>query len=167
MVFVPPGHLATLFSPWWGQYGYTVLLVPSLPLLYAFSPCIFVSSSPSSPSLLGFALSLCAWLASSSTSLLASPTFFPSVASLGILSGSPLLATLCSLLSFYLILLSSSPPSSFSFPSSSLPRLFPASKGVCPKRLCPTWQHLTNLWPLLAKMRLVSSWLMGKRSCAN
>ena len=84
----------------------------------------------------GFALSLCAWLASSPTSLLASPTFFPSVASLGILSGSPLLATLCSILSFYLILLSSpslllsssSPPSSLPFLSSfisspPLPRL--------------------------------------------
>ena len=76
----------------------------------------------------GFALSLCAWLASSPTSHLASPTFFPSVASLGILSGSPLLATLCSILSFYLILLSSPPLplSSFLSPLSIL-HLLPAS----------------------------------------
>ena len=62
----------------------------------------------------GFALSLCAWLASSSTSLLASSAFFPSVASVGILFGSPLLATLCSILSSILsfsapLLLSLSP----------------------------------------------------------
>ena len=56
---------------------------------------------------------------------------------------------------FYLILLSYPSLLPFSaplllplfpfYPTSSLPRLFPASKGVCPKRLCPTWQHLTNL----------------------
>ena len=56
MVFVsPPGYLVPLSSPSWGQYGFTVLLVPSLPLLHAFSsPYTFASSSPSSSSLLWF-----------------------------------------------------------------------------------------------------------------
>ena len=138
----------TSSSPWWDQYGYTVLIVPSLPLLYALSaPCTFASSSPSSPSL---------------------PWFLPVTSRLTCLffDFSPSFPPLSSLLwpawaycparhfsilyvlSYPSISSFSAPLSSFLSPLSSLLHLFPASsafKGVCPKRLCPTWQHLTNL----------------------
>ena len=116
-------------------YPYLLLDGASMGLLSS-SSLLSLSSTPFllpvplppllSPLLLffGFALSLCAWLASSSTS-----PCFPSVASLGILSGSPLLATLCSILSFYLILLYSPSPLLSFFLSflSILLHLFPAS----------------------------------------
>ena len=87
------------------------------------------------------------------SSLLVAPTLLFSnfslplfVASLGILSGSPPLLLFAPILSvlhppslFLLHLLTPSlPPFSFA-PPPSAPIL---SQGVCPKRLCPTWQHL-------------------------
>ena len=55
MVSSSPLFLVPLSSPWWGQPGHTVRLVPSLPLLCALSAsCTFPSSSPSSPSFTWF-----------------------------------------------------------------------------------------------------------------
>ena len=128
-----------------------LLLLPSppllLPLLLFFGlPCHF------------------ALFASSPTSLLASPTFFPSVASLGILSGSPLLATLCSILSLFLILISS--PSLFlsSFLSSLsiLLHLLPASYP--PLKVFALSSHVGSFFALAPPMifiRLQSPFLFA------
>ena len=64
--------------------------------------------------------------------------FLPSVASLGILSGSPLLAS-------FPRILSSPLPSSFLSHPSILLHLSPSPQSVCPKWLCPMWQHLMTL----------------------
>ena len=121
--------LVPLSSPWWGQPGHIVRLVPYLPLLFALYtfPSLFSFLS------LGFSLSLRAWLVSfvgfslcfiSTFSLLgpawaycpARPSSFPS-----------------SYYLFHFLLY-------FSLLSALLPLFL--STGVCPKRLRPMWQHL-------------------------
>ena len=69
------------------------------------------------------------------------------VASLGILSGSPLLLLFAPVFSVLLSLLALSSPSTFSLSSRLSPPLLLSSapivsQGVCPKWLGPTWQHL-------------------------
>ena len=69
------------------------------------------------------------------------------VASLGILSGSPLLLLFAPVFSVLLSILPLSSPSTFSLSSRLSPPLLLSSalivsQGVCPKWLGPTWQHL-------------------------
>ena len=113
----------------------------NLPLLCALSAsCTFPSSSPSSPSFTWFLP-----VTSCLTCLFVgfSPCFFPLSSLLW-----PAWAY-CPACHFSLsrTILSSSALSSLLSPLSSLLHLFPSPKGVCPKRLCPTWQHLTTLRP--------------------
>ena len=127
---VPPCllFLIPLSSPWWGQPGHTVRLVPYLPLLFALYtfPSLFSFLS------LGFSLSLRAWLDSS---VGFSRSFIPIFSLLGP-AWAYCPARHSSLSStYYLFLLR------FAL-LSALRHLLPFSKGVCPKRLRPTWQHL-------------------------
>ena len=122
---------------WWKRWWPTVRFVLARLCLGAyisffFPLCTFASPSPSSTSLPRFRrfppLLTCFFFDLSPRF----PHFLPSVASLGIPSGSPLLAT-----PIYLFLVSypSPLPSSFLSPPSILLHLFP--QGVCPKVALP------------------------------
>ena len=140
--FVSCTPIFSLVGPVWAFCS----AVPSLPFLCAPSTsCTFPSSSPSSPSLTWFLP-----VTSCLTCLFVgfSPCFFPLPSLLwpawaycparhfslfyALTSPLPLLSSLLS---------------SLLSPLSTLLHLSPSSKGVCPKRLCPTWQHLVTFWP--------------------
>ena len=128
--FGPPSHACTsllhssLSSPW-HPFFHDVLSSPRIPLLP-----VTLSRLPSTPTppLSNFSLPLL-------------------VASLGILSGSPLLLLFAAVFLVLLSLLPLSSPSTFSLSSRLSPPLLLSSapivsQGVCPKWLGPTRQHL-------------------------
>ena len=127
--FLRPLFFLPLSSPWWGQPGHTVRLVPSLPLLTLFDPCTslllvtyrlpfllvgFLPCFVSYLSILWPAWAYCPARHSSLSYVLSYPLSFRS--------------------------------SLFSSLSAFLP-LFPSFQGVCPKRLRPTRQHLMTVRP--------------------
>ena len=127
---------------------------PPSPLIPDTGRSLIASSSPTSPSLLWFrpvTLRLACFLFDFSPRF---PHFLPfcgqprHTVRLATSRYSMFFLLLLFLLSYPSLLPSSAPlllPLFPFYPTSSPPRLFPASKGVCPKPLCPMWQHLTNL----------------------